>query len=79
MICRCLISDAKNYQARRLRKADPVANNQFYADHERQDFSVKGILKRTVFRPFHMLFLEPILVFTTVYLSIVYGLLYARK
>ncbi len=38
-----------------------------------------GLLKRTIFRPFHMLFMEPILILITIYLSVVYGLLYGRK
>lgn len=35
-------------------------------------------MSRTLFRPFKMLVMEPILVLVTVYISIVYGLLYAR-
>ena len=64
-------------QAKRLRKADPVANANLYAEHERQDWSLSGVLKRTIFRPFQMLALEPILLLMTIYTSIVYGLLYA--
>ncbi|KAK2462833.1 hypothetical protein APHAL10511_005145 [Amanita phalloides] len=64
-------------KAKRLRKSDPVSNANMYAQHERQDWSYGGILKRTLFRPFHMLAVEPILVLVTVYMSIVYGLLYA--
>jgi len=63
-------------QAKRLRKADPV-NTNLYAEHERQDWSLFGVLKRTLFRPFQMLALEPILLLMTIYTSIVYGLLYA--
>ncbi|KAF8154437.1 MFS polyamine transporter [Crassisporium funariophilum] len=64
-------------KVKRIRKEDPVGSKDMYAEHEKQDWSPKGIVKRTLFRPFHMLFLEPILVLITVYLSIVYGLLYA--
>ncbi|KAF8340247.1 MFS polyamine transporter [Amanita rubescens] len=63
-------------RAKRLRKADPV-NANLYAEHERQDWSLFGVLKRTLFRPFQMLALEPILLLMTIYTSIVYGLLYA--
>jgi hypothetical protein len=48
-----------------------------YAEHERQDWSLRGVLHRTIYRPFYMLLHEPILVLITVYLSLVYGLLYA--
>lgn len=65
-------------KAQRLRKEDPHQYEHVYAEHERQDWSFKGIMKRTIMRPFHMLFMEPILVLVTVYLSLVYGLLYAR-
>lgn len=66
-------------QARQLRKSDPEKNANIYAANERTDFSLRGLLHRTLFRPFHMLFTEPILALTTIYLSFVYGLLYARK
>lgn len=64
-------------QAKRLRKADPTGNDKLYAEHERQDWSFYGVLKRTLFRPFEMLAMEPILLLMTIYTSIVYGLLYA--
>ena len=35
------------------------------------------MLHRTIYRPLYMLLHEPILVLITVYLSLVYGLLYA--
>ena len=65
-------------KAERLRAQDPQKYEHLYAEHEKQDWSFGGVMKRTIFRPFHMLFLEPILVLVTVYLSLVYGLLYAR-
>ena len=49
------------------------------SEHENQDWSPKGVVHRTLFRPFKMLFQEPILALVTVYLSIVYGVLYARE
>ncbi|KAJ3562188.1 hypothetical protein NP233_g9733 [Leucocoprinus birnbaumii] len=64
-------------KVKRLRKEDPITNKHLYAEHEKQDWSFKGVLNRTLFRPFKMLAMEPILVLVTIYLSIVYGLLYA--
>ncbi|KAK7470096.1 hypothetical protein VKT23_001536 [Stygiomarasmius scandens] len=64
-------------KARRLRKADPVANKDLIAEHEKQDWSLKNTLHRTIYRPFIMLSMEPILVLITIYLSVVYGVLYA--
>ncbi|KAJ3535277.1 hypothetical protein NMY22_g6556 [Coprinellus aureogranulatus] len=64
-------------KAKKLRKAEPEKNKDIFAQHERQDWSAKGILHRTLFRPFSMLAMEPILVLVTLYLSLVYGLLYA--
>lgn len=66
-------------KARRLRKQDPELNKDIYAEHEKSDWSVKGVLERTLFRPFKMLALEPILVLTTIYIAIVYGLFYSCK
>lgn len=66
-------------KTKNLRKEDPVGSKGLYAEHEKQDWSTMGVIRRTLFRPFHMLALEPILVLVTIYLSIVYGLLYARK
>jgi hypothetical protein len=63
----------------RLVKEDPVGSKDLYAEHEKQDWSITAVIHRTVFRPFHMLALEPILVLVTIYLSVVYGLLYGRK
>ena len=60
----------------RLRKEDPVQNAQLYCQHEKQDWSFKGVVSRTIFRPFKMLALEPILILITIYTAIVYGLLY---
>jgi len=66
-------------KARKLRRQDRVMNKDLYAEHEKGDWSAKGILDRTLFRTFKMLALEPILLLTTIYVSIVYGLLYSRK
>lgn len=64
-------------KAKALRKADPAANGRLYAEHEQQDWSPMGLLNRSLFHPFKMLAYEPILLLITVYMSIIYGLLYA--
>ncbi len=66
-------------KAKSLRRDNPEKNADLYAEHEKQDWSVRGVLHRTLYRPFQMLLMEPILVLVTIYLSIVYGVLYARK
>ena len=63
-------------KAKRLRKLDPEGNKDLYAPHERSDWSFGGVAHRTLFRPFEILVQEPILVLITIYLSIVYGILY---
>ncbi|KAI0314881.1 major facilitator superfamily domain-containing protein [Amylostereum chailletii] len=64
-------------KARRLRKEDPDANKDVYAEAERQDWSFGPLINRTLYRPFKMLIVEPTLLLVTVYLSVVYGVLYA--
>ncbi|KAF8649063.1 hypothetical protein AX16_006036 [Volvariella volvacea WC 439] len=66
-------------KAKKLRKVAQKDGkpSELYAEHERQDWSIGGIVHRTIYRPFQMLALEPILVLVTVYLSLVYGLIYA--
>ena len=63
-------------RAKRLRKEDPVKNKDVYAEAERQDWEFKGLMDRTLKRPFKMLAIEPILLLVTIYLSVVYGVLY---
>ncbi|KAI5831965.1 MFS general substrate transporter [Schizophyllum commune Tattone D] len=65
------------WKARRLRKADPQGNARLYAPNEREDWSPAGVFHSTIYRPFHMFFTEPILLLVTVYVSLVYGILYA--
>lgn len=65
------------HKARRLRIADPERYKDLYAEAERQKWSFKELMHRTILRPFKMLLQEPILVIITIYMSIVYGLLYA--
>ncbi|GAA5901413.1 MFS transporter [Sporobolomyces salmoneus] len=63
-------------RAVKLRKEDPEKNKDKYADIEKADFSLKSIIVRTGARPAQMLATEPILLLVTIYLSVVYGLLY---
>ncbi|KAH9944642.1 MFS general substrate transporter [Amylocystis lapponica] len=64
-------------KAQRLRKADPIANAALYAEHERTDWSWRNLIHRTLYRPFEMLMVEPVLLLITLYLSLVYGVIYA--
>ncbi|KAK0569102.1 hypothetical protein OC861_001241 [Tilletia horrida] len=66
-------------KAKRLRKENPGKNKDFYAEHERltTENSTFSIVKRTVVTPFKILSMEVILMLITVYLSIVYAVLYA--
>ncbi|KAG7450861.1 MFS general substrate transporter [Guyanagaster necrorhizus] len=66
-----------NASVKRLRKEDPENNADLFAEHEIEDWSIKGIAQRTLYRPFKMLMLEPILVLVTIYISVVYSVLYA--
>jgi len=66
-------------KAKYLRQINPDANRLMYAEHERLDWSVQGILHRTLYRPFSMLAKEPILVMVTAFMSLANGVLYARK
>ncbi|KAJ7768095.1 major facilitator superfamily domain-containing protein [Mycena maculata] len=63
-------------KVRARRAADPAGAQHLYAAHERQDWTPRGVLHRTLFRPFQMLAGEPILVLVTLYLSLVYGVMY---
>ncbi|KPV73417.1 uncharacterized protein RHOBADRAFT_29141 [Rhodotorula graminis WP1] len=63
-------------RAKRLRKEDPERHGDKYAELEKADFGFKSLVQRTLARPLIMLVVEPIVLAVTVYLSIVYGLLY---
>ena len=54
-----------------------MRNKDLYAEHELQDWSWRGIAERSLTRTFHMLAVEPILFLITIYISLVYGVLYA--
>jgi len=62
-------------RAKELRSLHPEMT-ELYAPLEHSDMSAKGLLKRTLYKPFHMLALEPILILVTFYLSLVYAILY---
>ena len=65
-------------KVKKMRKTDPEGSKGMFAEHENQDWSFMGLIHRTLFRPFKMLAMEPILILITAYTSVVYGLLYAR-
>lgn len=60
-----------------MRKTDPIANAQVYAQHERVDWTWRSVLYRTLYRPVEMLATEPILLLITLYMGLVYAILYA--
>ncbi|KAF8825188.1 hypothetical protein HHX47_DHR7000257 [Lentinula edodes] len=66
-------------KAKRLRKqaATPQVAKAIFTEHERKETTIGEMVRVTFCRPFLMLAEEPILVLVTVYMSIVYGLLYA--
>ncbi|KAH8999675.1 MFS general substrate transporter [Lactarius hatsudake] len=64
-------------KANRLRAADPVKNKDIYAESERVSWTLNAVLERTIFRPFKMLLVEPILLLTTIYAALAYGVMYA--
>jgi MFS transporter, DHA1 family, multidrug resistance protein len=64
-------------KAKRLRRANPEKNKDLYAESERVSWAPRAVLQRTIFRPFRMLLVEPILLLATIYLSVVYGVIYA--
>ncbi|TFK23326.1 MFS general substrate transporter [Coprinopsis marcescibilis] len=64
-------------KAERLRREEPEKHTKLFSEHEKQDWTFGGVIRRTILRPFIMLMLEPILSLITIYLSMVYGVLYA--
>ncbi|KIK53038.1 hypothetical protein GYMLUDRAFT_179505 [Collybiopsis luxurians FD-317 M1] len=64
-------------KAQRLREEDPINNGNLTSDLDKLDSSPRGLLDRTLYRPWIMLASEPILILVTIYLAFVYGLLYA--
>ena len=53
-------------------------NQHLYAEAERHGWDVASFMDRTIKRPFIMLAVEPILLLITIYISILYGILYGR-
>lgn len=43
-------------KAKKLRK--DTGDSKFYASHEKSDYSIKALVRRTILRPFEMLFTE---------------------
>jgi MFS transporter, DHA1 family, multidrug resistance protein len=62
-----------------LRALDPENNKNLFAENEDVEWSVRGLFHRTLLRPLKMLLVEPILLFITIYISIVYGIIYASE
>ena len=63
-------------KAKRLRRENPK-NKDLYTESERVSWAPRAVLERTIFRPFKMLLVEPILLLATIYLSVAYGVIYA--
>ncbi|GAA5905253.1 hypothetical protein JCM6882_003727 [Rhodosporidiobolus microsporus] len=63
-------------RAKKMRKEEPEKNSELYGELERADFSLKSIFTRTLARPAIMLCVEPLVMVVTIYLSVVYGILY---
>ena len=64
-------------KAKRLRRENPEKNKDLYTESERVSWAPRVVLERTIFRPFKMLLVEPILLLATIYLSVAYGVIYA--
>ena len=62
-----------------MRALDPEKKNDLYAESETFEWNMSGLLNRTLLRPFKMLLVEPILLFITIYISVVYGIIYASE
>ncbi|GAA5966389.1 hypothetical protein JCM8115_002855 [Rhodotorula mucilaginosa] len=62
-------------EAKRLRKE--TGDDRYHADLDnKQESGVKAVLQRTVLKPFIMFFQEPMLAVITLYMSLVYGVVY---
>ncbi|KAI0270455.1 MFS general substrate transporter [Gloeopeniophorella convolvens] len=64
-------------KAKRMRALDPEKNKDIYAESEAVQWTLRELLNRTILRPFRMLLIEPILLLVTIYISLVYGVIYA--
>ncbi|RDH28080.1 major facilitator superfamily domain-containing protein [Aspergillus welwitschiae] len=63
------------HQARRLRKQTGIW--ELHACHEEQEPSLQELVARNLARPIRLLFTQPIVLLFTLYMSFVYGLMYA--
>jgi len=50
-----------------------------YAESETKKWTLRSLLHSTIIRPFTMIIVEPILLLVTVYMSVVYGIIYGRE
>ncbi|KAI9457481.1 MFS polyamine transporter [Lactarius psammicola] len=64
-------------KAKRLRALHPEKSKYLYAESDKIEWTITELLNRTVLRPLKMLLVEPILLLVTIYLSVVYGVIYA--
>ncbi|CAG7916285.1 unnamed protein product [Penicillium olsonii] len=54
-----------------------TGNWAIHAKHQEHDLNLRGLVVQILGRPFRMLFTEPIVLLVTLYMSFVYGLMYA--
>lgn len=53
-----------------------MANKNIFAESETKKWTPRELLNSTIVRPFTMVIVEPILLLVTVYMSVVYGIIY---
>ncbi|KAH8430246.1 MFS transporter [Aspergillus melleus] len=61
-------------KARLLRRQ--TGNWAIHATHERLEITIHDLITKTIARPFHLLFTEPLAFLVTIYMSFIYGLAY---
>jgi DHA1 family multidrug resistance protein-like MFS transporter len=50
-----------------------------FAASENKKWTLRELLHSTIIRPFTMVIVEPILLLVTIYISVVYGIIYGRE
>lgn len=50
-----------------------------FAESENKKWTPRELLDSTIIRPFTMVVVEPILLLVTIYMSVVYGIIYGRE
>jgi DHA1 family multidrug resistance protein-like MFS transporter len=50
-----------------------------FAESEHKKWTARELLHSTIIRPFTMVVVEPILLLVTIYMSVVYGIIYGRE